>query len=81
MISVLAVVFLFLIVVIAVVGTRLLSSKRSGPGTNPDAERCALCRKTFGKSELVLREVGDYKLLYFCKECILQLYADLGMKN
>ncbi len=81
--SVLAILFLAVMIAVAVVGMRLLGGgPRPGDGSAPpDAERCALCRQRFSKSDLVLRQVGDYKLLYFCRECVLKLYADLGLKN
>lgn len=44
-------------------------------------ETCVLCRKRFRKEELVEREVGDYKLMYFCVECIENLYSDATKRN
>lgn len=40
------------------------------------SEQCTLCRKRFPKEQLVEREVGDYKVLYFCPPCILGLSED-----
>jgi len=79
-VTILAVFFLLVIVVVAFFGSRLLSKQSVKPG-EADQEKCSVCREKFGKSELVLREIGDYKLLYFCRECILKLYADMGIKN
>jgi hypothetical protein len=79
--SVLALLFLVIIIAVAVTGTRLLSTRSSSKKETPETERCSVCRQHFAPAELILRQVGDYKLLYFCKECILKLYADLGMKN
>ena len=44
-------------------------------------ETCSLCLKKFEKSELVDREVGDYKLLYFCPQCVESLYSDVMSKK
>jgi len=79
-VTILAVVFLLVLVIVAIAGTRLL---RKQPGAPEDAnrEKCSICREKFDKGELVLREIGDYKLLYFCRNCILKLYTDLELKN
>jgi hypothetical protein len=37
-------------------------------------EQCSLCRNNFDKRALVEREIGDYKLMYFCKSCISALH-------
>ncbi len=79
--SVLAILFLAVIVAVAIAGMRLLSGGPRQASPPPETERCALCRNAFATSDLVLRQVGDYKLLYFCRECVLKLYADLGLKN
>jgi beta-lactamase regulating signal transducer with metallopeptidase domain len=74
--TVLAVVFLLLILVVVFVGQRFLSQKtESLKATNQ--EQCAVCRNTYEKSQLVERQIGDYKILYFCKQCIEGLYTDL----
>lgn len=44
-------------------------------------ESCVLCRRKFKKKELVEREVGDYKLFYFCSECIESLYSDATKRD
>ena len=79
-ITVLAILFLVVVVVIAIGGSRLLG-KQSVKPEDVNREKCSICRKKFDKGELVVREIGDYKLLYFCRDCIVKLYADLGMKN
>lgn len=78
--TILAVAFLFLIVVVGFGGTRVLGS-RALKNEEMNLEKCSICRQKFDKIELVLREIGDYKLLYFCKGCIVKLYSDLGAKN
>ncbi len=36
-------------------------------------EKCSVCRDKFHKSKLIARQIGDYKMLYFCKKCIDEL--------
>ncbi len=79
-ITILTAAFLFLVLLIAVVGYKSVIKRGSSP-QDINTEKCALCRKRFDKAHLVEREIGDYKLMYFCTECVLRLYADLGMKN
>ena len=79
-ITVLAVAFLLFIGFITYIGFRTIIRKQPGQDGEPK-EKCAVCRRSFAKDSLLLRQIGDYKLLYFCRECVLQLYADLGLKN
>ena len=72
----LAVVFLLFILAIAFFGQRLLSQKAESLATR-NQEQCAICRNTYDKGELVERQIGDYKMLYFCKQCIEELFTDL----
>ena len=79
-VSILAVVFLILIGFIAIIGYKTII--KGGPSKEAlNLEKCSICRNTFEKNQLLLRQIGDYKLLYFCRECIIKLYADLGLKN
>ncbi|HTK82196.1 MAG TPA: hypothetical protein VL633_07895 [Bacteroidota bacterium] len=79
-VTVLAVAFLIVIGFIVVVGYKAIF--KGGPSPEEiDVEKCSVCRRKFTRNELLLRTIGDYKLLYFCRECVLKLYADLGMKN
>ena len=41
-----------------------------------ETERCTLCGKGLKKENLVERQIGDYKLLFFCRECIEKLAAE-----
>jgi hypothetical protein len=79
-VSILAVGFLVLIGFIAIVGYKTII--RGGPRqAELNMEKCSVCRQSFDKNQLLLRQIGDYKLLYFCRDCVLKLYADLGLKN
>lgn len=41
-----------------------------------DSRQCTLCRKQYPKEKLVEREIGDYKILYFCNSCISSLSTE-----
>ena len=79
-ITILAIIFLVGILVLTIAGGKILQ-KKAGDGTNADREKCSLCKSMYDKHDLVIRQVGDYKLLHFCRSCIVKLYADMGMKN
>ena len=79
-VTVLAVAFLLVIGFIVVVGYKAIF-QGGPPPEEIDFEKCSVCRRKFPRNELLLRPIGDYKLLYFCRECVLKLYADFGMNN
>ena len=79
-VTILAVVFLFLLVVIAFFGYNYLGKRVATP-ESINTEKCSVCRQKFEKTMLIERQIGDYKMLYFCRECVVKLYADLGIKN
>ena len=79
-VTVLAVIFLLVLSGVAYFGYSILGKRTVAPG-EINTEECSVCRKKFIKEELVLRQIGDYKMLYFCKRCIMSLYNDLGLKN
>ena len=79
-VTILALVFLVLIGFVVFVGYKTVM--RRGPSeVNPNSERCSICRERFDKQLLTERQIGDYKLLYFCRNCILSLYHDIGANN
>lgn len=75
-ITVLAVLFLLLIILIAFFGQRILVKKTA---SLEEAHQfvCSICRNTFEKSDLVERQIGDFKMMYFCTACIRGLYEDM----
>jgi hypothetical protein len=79
-ITILAVLFLFVIVAVAIVGYKFIITQKNLP-QEQNVEKCTLCKRKFDKALLIERMIGDYKLLYFCRECVVKLYADLGLKN
>jgi hypothetical protein len=79
-VTILAVLFLLLVTAIAVAGYRMFR-KGGTPQAGVDTQLCSLCRSPFETQLLVERQVGDYRHLHFCRECILGLVSDLGLKN
>jgi len=79
-VTILAIAFLVIIGFAAYFGFR--ACIQSAPNAEEQlSEKCTICRRKFERTEMILRQIGDYKLLYFCRECVLNLYADLGLKN
>lgn len=78
--TVLASLFLVLILLIAFIGFK---AARTQPLPRPDMhkERCSICRQQFNKNQLIERQVGDYRVLFFCRSCITGLHAELLGKN
>ncbi len=74
-VTILALLFLVLMTAIAFFGR----GKQPQAGVN--MQKCSLCLRPFEQRLLVERQVGDYRHLHFCRECILGLASDLGLKN
>ncbi|MEW6510174.1 MAG: hypothetical protein AB1428_04375 [Bacteroidota bacterium] len=79
-ISILAAVFLLLILGIALLGFKAIIKQGRSP-EDLNKERCSICRAQYPRGQLIERQVGDYRLLYFCPSCIGSLYSDLTSKN
>ena len=79
-VTVLAIAFLILLLLVAVVGYKAII-KQGKPPQDLNKERCSICREQFLKTQLVERPIGDYKLLFFCGSCITKLHTDLVSKN
>jgi hypothetical protein len=75
--TVLAVAFLLFLVVIAVVGFRA-AKNQSREVADQTTEKCSLCRESFPKSNLIERQVGEYKVMYFCRGCVEGLEKDFS---
>ena len=75
-VTILAVVFLLVLLAIALFGFKAIVKQGKAP-EDINKERCSICRQTYHKSQLVERQVGDYKLFYFCSDCITKLHAEL----
>ena len=78
-ITALAVAFLFLIIVI-VVAAQWLFTQKAGSLRPANNEQCTICRSYFDKNQLVERQIGDYKMLYFCRQCVEALCAEAKSK-
>ena len=73
--SILAVCFLVMLIAIIFYGYGFIM--RSAKPVHQDGiERCAICKRQFERIQLVERELGDSKLIYFCKECVTRLYEE-----
>lgn len=46
-----------------------------------ETESCTLCGQRLKKENLVERQIGDYKVLFFCTECIEKLAAESSERN
>ncbi len=46
-----------------------------------ETESCTLCGQRLKKENLVERQIGDYKVLSFCVECIEKLALDSSKQN
>ena len=73
-VTILAIVFLLFIVIIAVVGYKSIT-KRATVLEENKTEACSICKNRLDRSLLIERQVSDYKILYFCKTCVKNLYA------
>ncbi len=78
--TILAIVFLIGLVALAAFGFRLVF-KPGTRNTDLNTEHCTICRKRFERTMLVERQVGDYKMLYFCAECIEGMHKDVMSRN
>ena len=76
-ISIFTVLFLALLLLIAYFGLRYVMGQGTIPAEDVDKEKCSLCRKKFFKTELIVREVADVRVFFFCKECIAQLSREV----
>jgi len=79
-VTVLAVAFLLTLLAIAVFGFKAIIKQGKSP-QDLNKERCSICREQFPKVQLIERQIGDYKLLFFCGPCIVKLHTELTSKN
>ncbi|MGA9407306.1 MAG: hypothetical protein WBW71_09260 [Bacteroidota bacterium] len=75
--SILAVCFLLMLIAIIFYGYGFIM-KSARPAGEQNMEPCTICRKKFDRRQLVEREIGDSKLIYFCTSCIMRLYEDVS---
>ncbi len=75
--SILAVLFLLMLVAIIFYGYGFIM-RSTKPVPQNNIEPCAICKRQFERQQLVEREIGDSKLIYFCKACVVRLYDDVS---
>ena len=78
-ITILAVLCFVLLGIVTVAGYRAVIRGTGGPPVAVETEQCTLCRRRLPKAGLVERQVGDYKIHWFCRECITRLASDIGI--
>jgi len=79
-VTVLAVAFLIFVVAIAAFGYRIfIKRERSPEGENTEA--CTICRRRYDKTRLIERQIGDYRISYFCADCIASLHKEMVSRN
>jgi len=76
-VTVLAIVCLALLAFLTVLGYRAVIRGGERDSRAEGTEKCAICRRPYVKEEMVERQIGDYRLLYFCAACITALSSDL----
>jgi hypothetical protein len=75
--SILAVFFLLMLVAIIFYGYGFIM-RSTKPVLQNNIEPCTICKRQFERQQLVEREIGDSKLIYFCKACVVRLYDDVS---
>lgn len=76
----LSILFLILLLLFIFYGWGIVM-RRSGEGDGNSGQKCSICRKYFPKDRLVEREIGDYKILYFCTDCIKSLSIEAAQSG
>ena len=79
-VTILAALFLVILLLAAILGYKGVIKRGKNP-ENLNDERCSVCGGQFNKSQLVERQVGDYRLYFFCASCITNLYNEMTSKN
>ena len=79
-VTILAIIFIIGLLIISLLGYRGII-KRGKPVGNINEERCTLCGKQFNRAQMVERQIGDYRLYYFCSSCIADLHHEMISKN
>lgn len=80
MVTILAILFVLLLIGTVLYGFGIIMRR---PPTEEElkTEKCSLCGQRFPKEEMIERQVGDYRLLYFCASCISGLHQELHEKE
>ena len=78
--TILALLFLLTILALAVFGFRAIIRQGKSP-EDANKEKCSICMTKYNRSQLIERQIGDYRLLHFCQSCILSLHNEVISKN
>ena len=79
-ITVLASLFILVMLLVAVMGFKAVIRQGKSP-QEMNLEKCSVCGQKMNKASLLERQVGDYRLLFFCASCINKLHNELISKN
>ena len=79
-VTILALLFLGAILVVAFLGFRAIIRQGKAP-EDANKEKCSVCRTQYNRSQLIERQVGDYRVMYFCQSCIISLHNEVISKN
>jgi hypothetical protein len=79
-ISILALLFLATVLAVSIFGFRAIIRQGKAP-EEINKEKCSICQTQYNRSQLIERQVGDYKLLHFCQSCIISLHNEVVSKN
>ena len=79
-VTIFAIVFLLLVLAVAAFGFKAIIKQGKSP-QDLNKERCSVCKESFPKTQLIERQIGDYKILFFCAACITRLHSELTSKN
>jgi hypothetical protein len=79
-VTILAVVFLCLMLIVTYFGYRFMF-RTKGQAEQTRLERCSICRLPFPQARLIERQSGDTRVYRFCDGCIKGLYNDLMSRN
>lgn len=79
-VTILALVFLGTILLAAFFGFRTIIRQGKAP-EDLNKEKCSVCRMQYNRSQLIERQVGDYRVMYFCQSCIMSMHNEVISKN
>jgi hypothetical protein len=78
-VTVLAILCLALLGFLTVVGYRAIIRGGESASRAEGMEKCTVCRRSVRKERMVERQIGDYRLLFFCAGCVRELASDLRL--
>jgi len=76
-VTILAVVCIVLLGIITILGYRAIIRGGNSESGAEGMEKCTVCRQSISKELMVERQIGDYRILFFCTRCITGLSSDL----